>query len=52
MFLLHNVLHLTKGCSLGQLFVTAGLGCSMEIAEVPGVRLVMKGCLTGFLDIQ
>jgi len=52
MFLLDNVPHLTKGCSLGQLSVTECLECNMEIMEGRGVGLVMKGCLTDFLDIQ
>lgn len=52
MFLLHNVLHLTKGCPLGQLTVTVGLACSMTVQETQGEHLVMKGRLTDFLDIQ
>lgn len=52
MFLLQNVLHLTKGCSRGQLTVTVGVECSMAIKESRGEPLVMKGRLTDFLDIQ
>ncbi len=52
MFLLHNVLHLTKGCSQGQLTVTVVLKSSMRIMETRGEHLVMKGRLTDFLDIQ
>jgi hypothetical protein len=52
MFLLQNVLHLTKGCSRGQLSVTIGVKCSMTITGSRGELLVMKGRLTDFLDIQ
>ncbi len=52
MFLLHNVLHLTKGCSLGQLSAAVGLECSMKITEAREEQLVMNGRLTDFLDIQ
>jgi hypothetical protein len=52
MFLLHNVLHLTKGCSRGQLTVTVGVECSMRITGIRGEPLVIKDRLTDFLDIQ
>ena len=52
MFLLQNVLHLTKGCSRGQLTVTVGVECSLTIRGSRGEPPVMKSRLTDFLDIQ